>query len=363
MKVAVIGGSGFIGRHFLNEFESQFNEVRCLVREPSDLLSNRILQIKGLLNDKIAIEHLTKDINVVVHAGFDSQYQENISGIHNVLEAISINKVAKLIYLSSYVVYDSTFNPILAESSSYSTINDIYTVEKQNIEAILEKYASNHPEVSILTLQPTIVYGLGGNWTTTFIKANKHKTIKIPNRGNNICPLIYVKDVTKAICECVFAEYYTTKNNYEKILLSSSEDISWRNVYEFHGSFLKKLGKKIYANSYEESYSGNFGNSFLKNKAIQILFTKSMGVIFISFLKAVKRRVHKKESLNEVMDLPGSVVTFKMVGLYKFLHKSNATIDITKAKKIFNFKPRFTLEDGINDMVKDYVKQNWNELK
>ncbi|TAF31901.1 MAG: NAD(P)-dependent oxidoreductase [Cytophagales bacterium] len=358
MKIAVIGGSGFIGKHFIEEFGAQFDEVRCLLRKPSKELGTKIIQIKGSLNNKIAIEYLTKNIDVILHAGFDPLYQENLSGIYNVLEAISANKVSKLIYLSSYVVYDCVSHPILSELSPYSHVKDIYTVEKQKIEAILQEYAQQNTDVSIITLQPTIVYGLGGNWTTTFIKANKHHTIKLPNEGTTPCPLIYVKDVTKAMSDCIFVELNTVKNNYEKILLSSSEDVSWRNVYEIHGDFIKKIGKKSYTYSYEEAYLGDFGGTFVKNKLIQVLFSKSIGASFNSLLKAIKRWIYKRESLNEVLDLPVFVYPFEIVGLYKYLHKSNAMVDTGKAKEVLNFKPRFRFEDGVDDMVKNYIKPN-----
>ena len=74
MKVVVIGGSGFIGRRFINLFNSKFDEVKSLNSKVAPLSDFQLL-----LDN-------TKGFDTLVHAAFDHSYKSNLLGIKNIIK-------------------------------------------------------------------------------------------------------------------------------------------------------------------------------------------------------------------------------------------------------------------------------------
>ena len=74
MKVAVTGGSGFIGSQFIELFGDKFESVQSLDSKSCPL------------DDYKKILKATKYIDVLVHGAFDHSYKKNIYGIKKILK-------------------------------------------------------------------------------------------------------------------------------------------------------------------------------------------------------------------------------------------------------------------------------------
>lgn len=161
LKIAVTGASGFIGKRFIDLYQQEFLEVIALNSKNAPL------------NDYRALEKYLMDIDVVVHAAFDHYYQYNTIGLTNIIRACKMNKVKKIVFLSTVSVYNPDVKGELTESSSYTNYHDPYSMEKVKLEKMLEKVK----EIDVIILQPTVVYGIGGNWSNYAIMACKKKNI------------------------------------------------------------------------------------------------------------------------------------------------------------------------------------------
>jgi nucleoside-diphosphate-sugar epimerase len=354
--IAVIGGNGFIGKAFLELCRSNKENVRLLLRNGNSTEFQNHEIVVGTLKDNLAITTLTTDIDVLIHTGFDHTYLDNIEGIKNILECLKKNQVKRFIYLSSYVVYNQFGSGNLDETTLKSCIADIYTQEKLKIERLI---VESKIKTELIILQPSIVYGIGGNWSNVFFKASKSRKIYLPKKGLGICNLIYVTDLTKAIW--IASKVPSVKLNKRiNFYLVSGYPVQWKEVYEQHSTMLKSLSKPIaQKNTIENAFKGKYGNSFVKNVIIYFLFLKILSPITSKVMKIIKRNetVEKKGFLELIND---EVIKneFTIEGLSKLLHSNEFYIDFRKIQQDFGFQPSVTLEEGIIDMKERLLRNN-----
>jgi len=120
MKVAVTGGSGFIGCHVLDVLIAAGHSVRCLLRPTSD--TSRIAHLpyerhEGDVLDAAAVVSLVSGCEAVIHlalsAGWDqmrtpAQLQALLrtseQGTRNVLEAAKAANNVRVVFVSSTAV-------------------------------------------------------------------------------------------------------------------------------------------------------------------------------------------------------------------------------------------------------------------
>ena len=89
MRVAVTGGSGFVGSTFIKLFGEKFESIKSLDSKIAPL------------GDYEKILESTKDTDILIHTAFDHSY---ISGIKNILKACEQSGIKKLIHISTVSV-------------------------------------------------------------------------------------------------------------------------------------------------------------------------------------------------------------------------------------------------------------------
>ena len=114
MKVAMTGGSGFLGYHLCNRLKDRFEEIRVL--DVTDILREEYPEnavfyktdVKNIDQIKAAIE----GVDIIVHAAASLPlcsrkeiYETNIEGTKNVLESAKIYNIPRVVYVSSSAVY------------------------------------------------------------------------------------------------------------------------------------------------------------------------------------------------------------------------------------------------------------------
>lgn len=341
-NIAVIGGSGFIGSRFITMFQNKFNNVINLNSKtaPLDDLNNLI--------------NRTKDIDILIHTAFDHSYKNNIIGIKNILEACKVNGIKKLIYLSSFSVYDVNIKGLLDENSKYSTWNDPYSKEKITIEKILEKEKDNN--LDIVILQPTVVFGLGGNWTKYALHVCKAQETKLPNSGYRNCNVVYVNDVANAIYQsCI-------KNiKFGKFLISGKDKINWNSFYTSHNEKLKKLNIKTSCNIHKIENNRVFHSNVLINFIFILWFKTPFGYIlnkFINILKNIRSKKYKsikdKDSFKKFIygDINKSII--EPIGITRCVHNCHFIVNTESAHEYLGYDAQFSFEDGMCD-VQNYL--------
>jgi nucleoside-diphosphate-sugar epimerase len=344
MRVSVTGGSGFIGSRFIKLFGEKFESVKSLDSKTIPL------------NDYDKILGSTKNTDILIHTAFDHGYKSNIVGIKNILKACKENGIKKLIHISTVSVYDLDFNDKLDENRPYSKFNDPYSKEKRKIEQEIEKYQDR--SFDIVILQPTIVYGLGGNWTKYALHVCKAKEVRLPNNGENICNSVYVDDVASAIYQSCLSNI-----KYEKILISGDENITWNEFYLKQCKVLDDLALPSNCNIENNTNKNEFHSKNIINFIFILWFKTPLGNIFdliIGTLKKLRARSYKSTSSDEEMrrflksDIGKNILT--PLGITKKVHNCKSYADISKAKKLLNYNPKYNFDDGMKNIKDNILK-------
>lgn len=163
MKVCVIGGSGFVGTRLINRtIDSHFignldkaqspfyteNTTLVDVRNKQDLITN----LKGFdVVVLLAAEH-RDDVSPT-----SLYYDVNVKGIQNVLEAMEINGVTRIVFTSSVAVYGLN-KPNPNEKHPVDPFNH-YGKSKWEAEKVLQHWYESHPDWNINIVRPTVIFG------------------------------------------------------------------------------------------------------------------------------------------------------------------------------------------------------------
>lgn len=175
MKVLITGGTGFIGSHTCVELLQDEHDITII-----DNLSNSdisVLQsIESISGKRIDFHRIdlldfdslsnaleAKEFNAVIHfAGLKAvgesvatplkYYQNNVQGTLNLLEAMAIHKVKKLIFSSSATVYSPKNLMPLDENSELCPTNP-YGRTKLMIEQICQDVCVSDPDMQIVLLR------------------------------------------------------------------------------------------------------------------------------------------------------------------------------------------------------------------
>ena len=119
MKIFVTGATGFIGPHLVNRLADTEHELRCLVRETSDienLEQSGVALVRGDVTDKQSVVAGMAGCDCVVNLANVYSFWEprtevyaevNVDGTRNVMEAALETGVAKVVHVSSVVTYGS----------------------------------------------------------------------------------------------------------------------------------------------------------------------------------------------------------------------------------------------------------------
>jgi nucleoside-diphosphate-sugar epimerase len=338
MRVAVTGGSGFIGSKFIELLGSKFESVKSLDSKNCPL------------NDYEKILESIKGVDVLVHTAFDHSYKSNILGIKNILKACEQNGIKKLVHISTVSVYDPDVSGILDESSPYSKLNDPYSKEKRKIEEEVEKYQDRG--FDIVTLQPTIVYGLGGNWTKYAFHVCKAKEVRLADNGNKICNAVHVDDVANVIYQSCISDV-----KFEKFLITGSESITWKEFYLKHCEVLKELDLPSHCNLQISTNENELHKNKMIDIVFQLWFRTPFGTVFdmmIGVLKKIRSKsylnTNSSEEIKRFLQSEVGENILEPLAITKKVHNCNFTVDSKKAKEKIGYENLVSFDDGINKL-------------
>ncbi len=156
MKTIVTGGAGFIGSHLVDKLISWGYEVIVvdnLSNGKKENLNKKAKFVEGDIKDAEFCKDNIKDVDVVFHLAAEVDvrkgpeepnldFKENIVGTHNILEAMRINNVKKVVFTSSSVVYgEATVMPTPEDYGPLVPIS-LYAASKLSDEAMICAYCN-----------------------------------------------------------------------------------------------------------------------------------------------------------------------------------------------------------------------------
>ncbi|MCF7675725.1 MAG: NAD-dependent epimerase/dehydratase family protein [Akkermansiaceae bacterium] len=220
MKILITGGSGFIGSHIVEHYQSAAEEIRVLdnlrtgYRHNLDGLDCTF--IEGSITDRELVENAVRDVDYVFHLAALVSVPEsmakpgecvdiNVHGLLNVLEASANAGVRKLVFASSAAIYGD--NPTVPKlETMYPEPRSPYAITKLDGEYYLGMYhAEGRLETAAIRFfnvfgprqDPKGAYAAA---VPIFIeKAVRNQDITVFGDGKQTRDFIYVKDIVGAL--------------------------------------------------------------------------------------------------------------------------------------------------------------------
>lgn len=202
MKIAIIGGSGFVGSRLINElYEHHYLEVANIDKQQSYFYPE-ITTIANVL-DKNKIKELLIGQDVVVLLAAEHRddvtpkslyYDVNVQGMKNVLESMDANGIKRIVFTSSVAVYGlNKKNP--DEQHPVDPFNE-YGKTKYQAEGLLKKWYTDDQSRNVNIIRPTVIFGERnrGNVYNLLRQISSGRFMMVGN-GNNKKSMAYVGNI------------------------------------------------------------------------------------------------------------------------------------------------------------------------
>lgn len=229
LRVAVTGATGFIGTRLLSALIGAGAEVTAVLRsghEGKRLTRAGARPVVAPLQDAAAMARALAGIEVLVHLAYDVRAggEENLRAFDGLTAGARAAGVARIVHLSSAVVYDAWPAGRIDETSPLSGDPPAtYRGAKVAMEKRLEML-----DIPSVILQPTIVWGGGSAlWTEAPMRRLKAGGIVLPDPPGR-APLIHVDDLVAATVAAV----RHGASGCTRLLVSGREKVTWRDLFE-----------------------------------------------------------------------------------------------------------------------------------
>ena len=227
----ILGRNSLISKKTANYLEKK-NFVKVLGSKDCNLLKKKeVEKLLGNLKKKyvlIIFSFITENKNS------KSIYLKNLKMMNNIVETIDINKISKIIFISSVEVYGQVpQNPIL--ESNKENPRNLYGLAKYVCE---QKFSLKVSSKKLLILRLPGVYGYGDKFESVIGKfinsAIKKKKIVIKSTGEDKRDFLNVDDFPKILNNLLI------DNACGVINVVSGKSLSIRHIAEIVSRYLKK---------------------------------------------------------------------------------------------------------------------------
>jgi nucleoside-diphosphate-sugar epimerase len=322
LKSLVTGATGFIGSHLVEALLQKGVQVRCLVRKGGDLKWLKGLPIEIILgdcSDKTSLEKAVKGVDQVFHlAGITKAVKEktffeiNALGTENLILACCRHNphIQKFLYLSSQAAAGPCQNGNKKRESDPCEPVSPYGQSKRLGE---ELALAHSQEIPLVILRPPGVYGPRDK---DFYSLFKWISRRINPCFSGQVSLCYVQDIVQAIL--LATESQTTSG--EIFFVSDGTDYPMEEIGE--------------------------------------VLAQTMGVTPLS-IPIPKWFIFGVASFSEYLSFISRRPPLISRGMAEQMIQEDWTCDITKAKTLLGFQPRFQLLQGARLTFHWYKKQKW----
>lgn len=230
--VLITGGAGFLGCHLSRLFLKQGMKVLQYDLAPLDAkdLIGKVTYIHGDIRDKETLINALKNVDYVVHAAAalpiqlkkDLIFSVNIDGTKNVLECCLLQKVKRLVFISSTAVYGIPRTLPEPETAPIDPIG-FYGESKVKGENLCLEFDKKGLEVNIIRPKTFLGTERLGVFQLWFEAIYTGKPVFILGNGNNKYQLLAVTDVIEAIKDAL-----ETKIHGEIFNIGAEKFGTWR---------------------------------------------------------------------------------------------------------------------------------------
>ena len=209
MKIAITGGTGFIGQLLIARHLVIGDEVLYLTRSKSKLASPAKPFIGELSDSADKLKDFMLGADVLYHCAGDirnvsEMYATQVKGTQNLINAAK-SRTGRWVQLRSVGAYGQHREVVITESTALNPSGQ-YEINKEASDALVES-ASKSGAFSYFILRPSNVYGLAMSNQSLFglIKAIKHKAFFFIGKCGASANYIHVDNVVEAMLLCAIS--------------------------------------------------------------------------------------------------------------------------------------------------------------
>ncbi len=320
MKALVTGGTGFLGKALSLRLQKNGFDVTVLGRNPEicrELEANNLHVIRADFKDKNTIWDACQNQDYVFHCGalsspwgkYQHFYATNVIGTQHIIQGCLTYKVTRLIHVSTPSIYfDFRDKYNISE-------NDPLPQKAVNFYAKTKLLAENEIDLAyqqglgVITIRPRGIFGPGDtSIIPRLIKA--HNTMPLPlfKAGKTLIDITYIDNVVEALIACV-----------------NAPDIA--------------LGKKFNITNDEPMYFIDLIEKLFSKIGVK-LQTRSMNYNLAQAAVWGLEHFYKVFLTNKEPPLTGYTL-----GLLAYAQ----TLNISAAKNILGYKPKISIEEGLEN--------------
>jgi dihydroflavonol-4-reductase len=214
VRAFVTGATGFVGARLAARLRERGDEVVALVRDPGKAGRLRELDyeiVEGDLSSRSALAVAMEGSHSVFHVAAiyrngvprskrDELFATNVTGTENVLDAAADAAVARLVYVSSNVVFGDTHGQVVDET--YEPVDGHYVSLYHETKALAHRAAKARIArgAPIVIVQPGSVYGHGDHTDISgmLTRGVRGKLVVLPF-GHVGLNWVFVEDVVEGI--------------------------------------------------------------------------------------------------------------------------------------------------------------------
>ncbi|WP_044642924.1 NAD-dependent epimerase/dehydratase family protein [Risungbinella massiliensis] len=328
MRALVTGATGFLGKALSMRLQQLGWKVTATGRNRT---IGKVLEEQGImfrpspLENRKEIIALCQEQDYVFHCGALSSpwgkyaqfYQANVIGTRNVIEGCIESQVKRLIHVSTpsiYFSFQDRLNVKETDPLPNKMVNH-YASTKQLAELEVDQAFSQGLET--ITIRPRALFGPEDQTILPrLLKANEKKMVPLINNGRALIDLTYIENVVDALLLCVDAPKTSLGKKFN---ITNGEPVYLIEV-------LEKLFNKLQSPFYGKAIS--FGSAY-RIAALLELLSKTI-------------LLGKEPTLTRY--------TVGVLGV-------SQTLDISAAKRELGYRPRVSIEEGVDHFVHWWRKQ------
>ena len=211
MRIGVTGGSGFIGNRLVKKlvkrgYEVVSIDITCPSKENKDYTFAQcdlldFSNVKSVLEGFDVLYHLAGCVLESVRKDPYMGSAANVEITRNIVEACRLNKIEKVIFASSFYVYDGINEKMIVnEQTPLNTLSmELFAATKAFCESLFKEYHRKYG-LNCTILRYGSAYGLGNctNVVKTFLEAVWNKQpIEVWGQGKRRNQYTYVEDLAE----------------------------------------------------------------------------------------------------------------------------------------------------------------------
>jgi len=325
LNILITGASGFIGSSLVEKLAEDHHEITVLLhkkKQHKDLKTYQVNSYYSSFSDINNLKKIAKGKEIIFHlAGLINApreeaylyYRANVMTTKNLLKAVDCSTLKSFVYCSSVAVYGN-LKELPANENTVPKPDNLYGQSKYEAEKICLDFF-HQKNIPTVVIRPTWVYGPRDKRTLRLFKAIKKGPFGLINTKKVLIHPVFVYDLVDALILCA-----NNENAYGKIFLVGGEEVIELN------QLITLIAKAI---------------------------NKSTPKMFIP-LKLAKASAMVLEKLY----LPFNKIPPISQRRLEFFSK-NQHYDISRAKNVLSFKPKYNLSVGINLTANWYLREGW----